>query len=108
MKKIAFILVALSCLLPVRAYAAVINGMLVDSQDTTGLIEATVKLLMANKDSTMVKGTTTDMNGVFNIKGVPATPWALSGKRCRSRSCWATSVITCAKAAASVPTSTRP
>ncbi len=77
MKKIAFILVALSCLLPVRAYAAVINGMLVDSQDTTGLIEATVKLLMANKDSTMVKGTTTDMNGVFNIKGVKAGKYLL-------------------------------
>ncbi len=77
MKKIAFILVALSCLLPVRAHAAVINGMLVDSQDTTGLIEATVKLLMANKDSTMVKGTTTDMNGVFNIKGVKAGRYLL-------------------------------
>ncbi|MBQ9577374.1 MAG: TonB-dependent receptor [Muribaculaceae bacterium] len=77
MKKIAFILVALFCLLPVRAHAAVINGVLVDSQDTTELIEATVKLLMANKDSTMVKGTTTDMNGVFNIKGVKAGRYLL-------------------------------
>ena len=58
------------CLLPISAHDAVINGVLVDSQDTTELMEATVRLLMATKDSTMVKGTTTDMNGVFNIKGV--------------------------------------
>ena len=49
---------------------ATINGVLVDAADTTGLIEATVKLVRANKDSTFVKGTTTDFNGVFNIKGV--------------------------------------
>ncbi len=71
MKKfIISLVVALSCVLPLATHAAVINGVLVDSQDTTELIEATVRLLMANKDSTMVKGTTTDMNGVFNIKGV--------------------------------------
>ena len=70
MKKFLSILIALACLMPLSLRAAVINGVLVDSQDTTELIEATVKLLMANKDSTMVKGTTTDMNGVFNIKGV--------------------------------------
>jgi hypothetical protein len=60
----------LCCLLPISAHDTVINGVLVDSQDTTELMEATVRLLMATKDSTMVKGTTTDMNGVFNIKGV--------------------------------------
>jgi hypothetical protein len=60
----------LCCLLPISAHDAVINGVLVDSQDTTELMEATVRLLMATKDSTMVKGTTTDLNGVFNIKGV--------------------------------------
>ena len=70
MKKFLSILIALGCLMPLSMRAAVINGVLVDSQDTTELIEATVKLLMANKDSTMVKGTTTDLNGVFNIKGV--------------------------------------
>ena len=77
MKKILFILIAVSCLLPLASRAAVINGVLVDSQDTTELIEASVRLLMANKDSTMVKGTTTDMNGVFNIKGVKAGKYLL-------------------------------
>ena len=60
----------LCCLLPLVGHATVINGVLLDSQDTTALIEATVKLLKASKDSTMVKGTTTDLNGVFNLKGV--------------------------------------
>ena len=64
------LVVAVSCMLPLAAHDAVINGVLVDSQDTTELIEATVRLLMNNKDSTLVKGTTTNMNGVFNIKGV--------------------------------------
>jgi hypothetical protein len=78
MKKfIISLVVALSCVLPLATHAAVINGVLVDSQDTTELIEATVRLLMANKDSTMVKGTTTDMNGVFNIKGVKAGKYLL-------------------------------
>ena len=70
MKKLISFAIALCCLLPISAHDAVINGVLVDSQDTTELMEATVRLLMATKDSTMVKGTTTDMNGVFNIKGV--------------------------------------
>ena len=78
MKKICFsLIIAVSCLLPLVSHAAVINGVLVDSQDTTELIEATVRLLMANKDSTMVKGTTTDFNGVFNIKGVKAGKYLL-------------------------------
>ena len=77
MKKILFILIAVSGILPLASRAAVINGVLVDSQDTTELIEASVRLLMANKDSTMVKGTTTDMNGVFNIKGVKAGKYLL-------------------------------
>jgi hypothetical protein len=59
------------------AHDAVINGVLVDSQDTTELLEATVKLLRANKDSTLVKGTTTDLNGVFNIKGVKSGKYLL-------------------------------
>ena len=70
MRKLISFAIALCCLLSVSAHDAVINGVLVDSQDTTELMEATVRLLMATKDSTMVKGTTTDLNGVFNIKGV--------------------------------------
>lgn len=77
MKRVFFVFITMCCLLPLASRAAVINGVLVDSQDTTELIEATVKLLMANKDSTMVKGTTTDMNGVFNIKGVKAGKYLL-------------------------------
>ena len=72
MKKILLLLLVLGCLSPVISRAAVINGVLVDSKDTTELIEATVRLLMANSDSTMVKGTTTDMNGVFNLRDVKA------------------------------------
>ena len=70
MKRILSFILALYCLMSVTSHAAVINGVLLDSQDTTALIEATVKLLKATKDSTMVKGTTTDFNGVFNLKGV--------------------------------------
>ena len=78
MKKIlSLLVVAFACLTPMMTRAAVINGVLVDSQDTTELIEATVRLLMTNKDSTLVKGTTTDMSGVFNIKGVKAGKYLL-------------------------------
>ena len=37
MKKILSLLLALACLIPVASHAAVINGVLVDSQDTTEL-----------------------------------------------------------------------
>jgi len=77
MKKIASLLFVLCLLMPLAAQGAVINGMLVDSQDTTGMIEATVKLLRATRDSTMVKGTTTDVNGVFNITGVQSGKYLL-------------------------------
>ena len=70
MKKILSLILFLGLLFPLGASATVINGMLLDSQDTTALIEATVRLLQNSKDSTLVKGTTTDVNGVFNIKGV--------------------------------------
>ncbi len=52
------------------ADAAIINGILVDASDTTELMQASVALLQANKDSTYVKGTVTDLNGVFNIEDV--------------------------------------
>ena len=53
------------------AKAAVINGILVDATDTTELMQANVQLLKADKDSTYVMGTITDMNGVFNLENVP-------------------------------------
>ena len=77
MRKILLLLLAIGCMTHFTMGAAVINGVLVDSQDTTELIEATVRLLRATKDSTLVKGTTTDMNGVFNIKGVQAGKYLL-------------------------------
>ena len=52
--------------------SANINGIVIDANDTTELIGASVKVLKATKDSTMVKGTATDENGVFNIKGLAA------------------------------------
>ena len=63
-----WLLVAIvSCL---SAQATVINGMLLDGSDQTGLVEATVKLLRASRDSSFVAGTTTDASGVFNIEDV--------------------------------------
>ncbi len=56
---------------------SVINGILLDAQDTTGLVAATVKLMKANKDSTYVMGTTSDAHGVFNLKNVPAGKYVL-------------------------------
>ena len=70
MRKILSLVLALGLLCPLLSRAAVINGILLDSQDTTALIEATVRLLANNRDSTMIKGTTTNFDGVFNIKGV--------------------------------------
>ena len=53
------------------ANAAIINGILVDATDTTELMQANVALLQMDKDSTYVKGTITDFNGVFNLEEVP-------------------------------------
>lgn len=50
--------------------ASIVNGILVDATDTTQLIGATVRLLKPTKDSTLVKGTTTDDNGVFDLKNI--------------------------------------
>ncbi len=75
MRRILLIALALATALVGRS--ATINGMLVDATDTLGLIEATVKLVTATKDSTFVKGTTTDVNGVFNLRGVKAGHYVL-------------------------------
>lgn len=57
-------------LVSLASRAAIINGILVDATDTTELIGASVRLLKTTKDSTLVKGTTTDAMGVFNLKGI--------------------------------------
>ena len=54
-----------------KANATIINGILVDATDTTELMQANVALLQMDKDSTYVKGTITDFNGVFNLEDVP-------------------------------------
>lgn len=70
MKKVFIAFIAIMLCSMASARDAVINGILVDGNDTTELIEATVRLVKAQKDSAFVKGTTTDFNGVFNLKGV--------------------------------------
>ena len=57
--------------------ASTLNGLLVDASDSLPLIAATVKLLKANADSTYVKGTVTDENGLFNRSGVAAGRYVL-------------------------------
>ncbi len=73
MKRISLLLMSLVVLTALHSAAsATINGIVMDATDTTELIGATVRVLRASKDSTMVKGTATDENGVFNIKGIAA------------------------------------
>ena len=57
--------------------ASTLNGLLVDASDSLPLIAATVKLLKANADSTYVKGTVTDENGLFNLSDVAAGRYVL-------------------------------
>ena len=54
-----------------NASAAVINGIVIDSSDSTELLQANIALLKADKDSTYVDGTVAEWNGVFNIENVP-------------------------------------
>ena len=61
------------------ANSAIINGILVDAKDTTELMQANVALLQTDKDSTYVKSTVTDFNGVFNLEDVPAGHYYLKG-----------------------------
>lgn len=75
MKKILFALIALVA--TAWTQAAVVNGILLDATDTTALIGASVRLLKPTKDSTLVKGTTTDANGVFDLSGIKAGKYTL-------------------------------
>ena len=71
MKKLLTTL-TVACMAVAAQAASSLNGLLVDASDSLPLIAATVKLLKANKDSTFVKGTVTDTNGLFNITDVAA------------------------------------
>ncbi len=70
--KLLFFAMAITILGAWSASAAVINGILVDASDTSELMQASVALLRANKDSTYVTGTTSDENGVFNLENIAA------------------------------------
>lgn len=50
--------------------AVTITGRAVDAGDKSGLAGATVKLLKAGRDSSLVKGVSTDVNGLFRISGI--------------------------------------
>ena len=50
--------------------AITLSGRAIDSNDKSGLAGATVKLLKANKDSTLVKGVSTDEEGYFKLTDV--------------------------------------
>lgn len=50
--------------------AITLSGRAIDSNDKSGLAGATVKLLKANKDSTLVKGVSTDIDGYFRFNDV--------------------------------------
>lgn len=50
--------------------AITLSGRAIDSNDKSGLAGATVKLLKANKDSTLVKGVSTDEQGYFKLTDV--------------------------------------
>ena len=70
MKNSTYLLtVIISLFSAVFASAADIKGLLVDNADQTPLISATVQLLSA-RDSSLVKGVVSDINGHFRFTGV--------------------------------------
>ncbi|MDO4510351.1 MAG: TonB-dependent receptor [Bacteroidales bacterium] len=69
MKKLLLTLAVIAMAMGAQA-AGTLNGLLVDANDSTPLVAATVKLLKANKDSSYVKGCITDDNGLFNLTDV--------------------------------------
>ena len=50
--------------------AITISGKAIDANDKSGLAGATVKLLKANRDSSLVKGVSTDEDGFFWLTGI--------------------------------------
>ena len=70
MKNSTYLLtVIISLFSTVFASAADVKGLLVDNNDQTPLISATVQLLSA-RDSSLVKGVVSDVNGHFRFTGV--------------------------------------
>ena len=60
------------------ASAITISGRAIDSNDKTGLAGATIKLVRANRDSTIVKGVSTDEDGNFWLTGVTRGRYVVS------------------------------
>ncbi|MBR6438329.1 MAG: carboxypeptidase-like regulatory domain-containing protein, partial [Bacteroidales bacterium] len=69
--KFMLVAMALVAIAVGNASAAVINGIVIDSSDSTELLQANIALLKTDKDSTYVDGTVADWNGVFNLEDVP-------------------------------------
>ena len=67
---LASILSAIMALSVFSASAINISGRAVDANDKQGLAGATIKLLKANRDSSLVKGVTADEDGYFWLTGV--------------------------------------
>lgn len=57
--------------------SAKITGKLIDATDKSPIMEATIKLVKANRDSTFVNGSTTDLDGNFSIPTVAAGKYVL-------------------------------
>ena len=64
------ILSAIMALSIFSASAINISGRAVDALDKQGLAGATIKLLKANRDSSLVKGATTNADGYFQLTNV--------------------------------------
>lgn len=60
------------------ASAITISGRAIDSNDKTGLAGATIKLVRANRDSTIVKGVSTDEEGNFWLTGITRGRYVVS------------------------------
>ena len=72
------ILCAVMALFLSTVSAITLSGRAIDSNDKSGLAGATVKLLKANKDSTLVKGVSTDEEGYFWLTGVGQGKYVVS------------------------------
>jgi hypothetical protein len=78
MTKLRAVIVILFVSITAYSRAAIVKGSAVDASDTSALVEATVKLLKNDKDSTYVKGTTTRQSGGFTLENVAAGDYLLS------------------------------
>ena len=69
---------AVTAIILSTASAITISGRAIDANDKSGLAGATVKLLKANRDSSLVKGVSTDEEGHFWLTGVNQGKYIIS------------------------------